>query len=234
VNPKFLSKLRAAGGVVKIKKQKRGRPTTGALRYNGTDMKWLWAMVTIDKQDAADLTATAVEEEANETTIVTWLIERFLRAQSERVVFPGGLGSESKTNCQKFKPGGANGKVYMPVGLKEELANDLQWLKEKSTELAGMTDYQVLSYVLKRTLADARMGIIPAVNHPQPIQAVEPEPIRPVATQKPKSEYVPRPEPIIATPTPADVPRPAVPATNTATYRRGQAMDDVLKTTVNR
>ncbi len=230
MNPEFLSKLRTTGGTVKANEQRRGRPTSGAMRYNGTDMTWLWAMVAIEKQDAADLTATAVEDGANETALVTLLIERFLRAQSDRVVYSGGLGSESKTNCRKFKSGGANGKVYMPVGLKEGLAGDLRKFKDKTPELTGMTDYQVLSYVLKRTLADARKGIIPAVTQPQLIQATQPEPIKPAAIQKPKPEYVPRPEPI-AKPAPADTPKPETPATP---YRRDQAMDNVLKTMLNR
>lgn len=134
-----------------------GRPTTGQFYQQPRDTEFFWALPSILLHDAQKLAAYAAVYSMNETKFSAMLIEAFLREHSKKPL------SDTGRVCAIGKKfiGEKQSKTrrWIKVGLTRDFKETALSLRSTHPTTALMTDYQLMSELLRLALVDFQVSI---------------------------------------------------------------------------
>lgn len=172
---------------------KNGRkPLSGTFRISNFDPNWYWAVATISASDADYIRTVAKQspilDGRHEAKFAAAMIEDYLRTHAlgvqddvDRAV------KECKSHGCKFLPGKTkSSNVWLQVGLSERLARATRnLLKNRPGEIL-LTDYQLMSEILRLATVDLRADSDSQPCEPCAIEQSTPVPLEVVPMTHPE------------------------------------------------
>jgi|GEM_PF-5945330 len=159
MNISLLKEVQQACGDLKLSSKKVGRRSNGCFRIRNFDTGWLWALVTVEPQDAVTILAAAKLNDTSEAKLAAILVALYIRDKMLPVVDREDVSILRECRAQgcKFLSGrSASSNVWVQIGMTERLVEVTRLYFKFKPMAQCTTDYQKVSEILHRAAVDLR------------------------------------------------------------------------------